>query len=117
MAQDVTRSAPRPALAGQRLTMQRALAFLEVEWPDIYRRKNTYGTWPAAPGMLQHTHQPFWERNAEHLDLLAYEIHQAYRRKAKQLRPDLTENHAQACELNAVYTFARRMLHQRGIPC
>lgn len=98
-------------LEGTRMSMPKALTYLGVDWPDIYHQTEI----PAPRGCLQRRSLPFWVRNEDRLQELAYESRKAFRHKAKRVRPDFTENHEEAVRLNACYAFIRRMLAARGV--
>jgi len=93
--------------------MPRALEVLHVDWPD--RRRAFSFNDRALLGELKHRRKPFWERNADRLEELAYAVRQAYLRRVRAIRADLTENHDLAVEVIDAYYFCRRMLSQRGI--
>jgi hypothetical protein len=97
----------------KRMSMVSALEILCCDWPQ--RRRSSNENTLAPHGVLRHRMMSFWQRNEDRLESLAYEIHQAYKRRARQLRTDLAENHDEAAKLIGAYEFCKRQLAQRGV--
>jgi hypothetical protein len=98
----------------QRLSVNRALEIIGAEWPRIRVSEND-PIQPFLRGELHHRRRSFWGANEYRLDELAYEVKRAYRKRARQVRPDLVENHEAGTILTAAYEFLKRCLSRRGV--
>lgn len=57
----------------------------------------------------------FWARHEDDLPLLVYDVRIAIRKRIREVRTDLTENHEQAVQVVEVYEWLKKQFAKRGV--
>lgn len=94
--------------AGVRPSVVQLLGVLGMDF-RVPHHPPRFGTWQKVK------HKGFWEREEERLPYILMDAHKAYRELAKQIRPDLVENHDNAVKLNRAWQLVENYFARHGV--